>query len=349
MSSLKSCDGIDTLHWLAKQAWFDGRLGMWGGSAFGYTQWVLSDQQNPGPSALSIQIASTSFYDMFYPGGAFSLESALFWSIRSYKSNGEVASQKVLDQGYTGFPLTETDDRAIANIQYFNDWATHRTRDDYWQKIDGINQIENLQMPVSLSAGWYDPFLPSQLKDFQAIVKLKNQDIARKSRLVIGPWAHAETVVMPDSDKTEGYRSAVLAPSIEWFDEQLKFNRQGQNAKSRAPVRLFVMGTNAWRDEYEWPLARTEYTSYYLSSNGNAGTSFNGKLRIGNPADKQPPDTYHYDPVHPVPTAGGAMLGLNAGIKLQNDIENREDVLVYTTYHDLKYSSRIILPIIPQD
>ena len=76
-------DGIETLQWLARQPWFDGRLGMWGGSAFGHTQWALADQSRPGPTALMIQIASTSFREMFHPGGAFSLESALFWAARS--------------------------------------------------------------------------------------------------------------------------------------------------------------------------------------------------------------------------------------------------------------------------
>ena len=73
-------DGIDTLRWLARQPWFDGRLGMWGASAFGHTQWVLADQSDPGPQALMIQIASTDFFGMFHPGGAFSLESALYWA-----------------------------------------------------------------------------------------------------------------------------------------------------------------------------------------------------------------------------------------------------------------------------
>src|SRR5262245_17708484 len=54
-------DGIETLQWLARQPWFDGRLGMWGGSAFGHTQWAIADQSSPGPTALLIHIASTSF------------------------------------------------------------------------------------------------------------------------------------------------------------------------------------------------------------------------------------------------------------------------------------------------
>lgn len=76
-------DGIDTLRWLARQPWFDGRLGMWGGSYFGYTQWVLADQSDPGPSALLVQLASTSFYDAFYHGGVFALETGLYWALRS--------------------------------------------------------------------------------------------------------------------------------------------------------------------------------------------------------------------------------------------------------------------------
>ncbi len=74
-------DGVETLQWLSRQPWWNGRLGMWGGSYFGYTQWVLADQVDPGPSALMVQICSTDWYRMFYPGGAFSFESALFWAI----------------------------------------------------------------------------------------------------------------------------------------------------------------------------------------------------------------------------------------------------------------------------
>ncbi|BDA72304.1 hypothetical protein CAL7716_064700 [Calothrix sp. PCC 7716] len=73
-------DGIETLAWLEKQPWYNGKIGMWGGSYFGYTQWVLADKVNPGLSALILQICSTDFHRMFYPGGAFSLESALYWA-----------------------------------------------------------------------------------------------------------------------------------------------------------------------------------------------------------------------------------------------------------------------------
>jgi putative CocE/NonD family hydrolase len=92
------------------------------------------------------------------------------------------------------------------------------------------------------------------------------------------------------------------------------------------------MGKNEWRAEQEWPLARTQYTPYFLSSGGSANSAAgDGTLSAIAPTAQGPGDSYTYDPLHPVPTAGGAMIGGAAGIARQNDIEAREDVLVYTT------------------
>jgi len=323
-------DGIDTLEWLKKQVWFDGRLGMWGGSAYGYTQWVLYDQFQPGSGALNIQIASSHFYDMFYPGGGFSLESALFWAIRSFKGNGEIPTQQELNNGYAGFPLIDTDNRAIADITYFNDWAMHTQRDKYWLQIDGVDRATQIKVPVLLMAGWYDPFLPSQLKDFADLQQSAHPDVARRSRLVIGPWAHAESVTFPDGVETQDYRKAVLEPSVAWFDEILKY--KSSEKLSLAPVRVYVMGAQVWRDENEWPLKRTQFTPYYFASSGHAATTLtDGQLTEVPGKNKIQSDKFTYDPNQPVPSAGGALIGINAGIRKQNDIEKRRDVLVYST------------------
>lgn len=190
-------DGIETLRWIAQQPWFHGRLGMWGGSYFGYTQWVLADQVNPGPSALMIQIASTDFHGMFYPGGAFSLESALYWAVWSASGQPETPTPNVLQPGYKGFPLIEADNRAGEDITYFNDWVTHSERDGYWSDIDGEGRPESLAAPVLSMAGWYDPYLPTQLNDFIRIREGAEPNVAAVSRLVVGPWAHARTVTLP--------------------------------------------------------------------------------------------------------------------------------------------------------
>jgi len=322
-------DGIKTLEWIAKQSWFNGRLGMWGGSYFGYTQWVLADQTNPGPSVLMIQLCSTDFHKMFYPGGAFSLESALYWATWSASGKPEALSSEVLDRGYKDFPLIESDDRVGKDINYFNDWVTHSEKDNYWKEIDGEGRTESLQAPVMLMAGWYDPFLPTQLDDFISIKQHATPKVASASRLVIGPWSHARNVIFPGGLTTRNYRLETIAPSVTWFNRHLK---DSPAADGEAAVKIFVMGKNEWRDEQEWPLARTKYTPYYLSSAGQAnGSTGNGELVLTPPTSKKSFDRYSYDPKNPVPSVGGAMMGPRAGIVLQDTVEKRQDVLVYTT------------------
>jgi len=323
-------DGIETLQWLARQPWFDGRLGMWGGSAFGYSQWALADQSGPGPTALMIQIASTDFHRMFHPGGAFSLESALFWAARSHGAKDQDPSFEALERGFNGFPLIRADDRAVGDVQFFNDWATHAEADAYWEAIDGENRARTIKAPVLLMAGWYDPFLPTQLRDFETLRREADLRVAAQSRLIVGPWTHADPVRFPDGSTAGDYRPASLAPSIPWFDHHLL--GRPLDGSLAAPVRIYVMGENVWRDEQEWPLARTQYTAFYLTSSGRANSSKgDGKLTPGQPNANEPADSYVYDPRRPVPSRGGAMLGPRAGIALQNEVEARGDVLVYST------------------
>src|SRR5262249_8707380 len=113
------------------------------------------------------------------------------------------------------------------------------------------------------------------------------------------------------------------------------------------PVRIYVMGADQWRDENEWPLARTQYTKYYLHSAGRAN-SLNGDGTISTTSPlKEPVDRFVYDPANPVLTNGSFVLnpatpvpttGRNrarrpplAGPSDQRPLERRDDVLVYTT------------------
>ncbi|MGH7865819.1 MAG: CocE/NonD family hydrolase, partial [Candidatus Binataceae bacterium] len=96
------------------------------------------------------------------------------------------------------------------------------------------------------------------------------------------------------------------------------------------PVRIFVMGENCWRDEWEWPLKRTRYTNFYLRGGGRANSaSGDGRLASEAPGE-EPADHFTYDPNDPVPSRGGTVLGLPPGVYDQREVESRADVLVYT-------------------
>ena len=328
-------DGVTTLEWLNKQVWHNGKVGMWGGSYFGYTQWEVSDQNKLGLSAMLTQISSSSNYNMFYPGGAFAFKSALFWVTRSYSSVDTPMSSEELAKGFNGGNMIEADNRIVGDIPFYNNWVSHTKFDDYWLSVDGKDRAKNLNIPILMMAGWYDPYLNSQVQDFEDITQRSDK---KECKLIIGPWCHAETVVMPNGYKDGNYRLASIAPSIDWYDKHLK----GINVKETSPVKLFVMGINEWRYENEFPLKRTKYTTYYLSSTTNTNENLLSTML----PDKNGNKTYFYDPKNPIPSLGGVVLGDNAGAMRQEEIEKRKDVLVYTTgilKNDLEVTGKIKL------
>jgi len=116
---------------------------------------------------------------------------------------------------------------------------------------------------------------------------------------------------------------------LRWFDYYLKGIDTG--ILDEPPVKIFVMRENVWRDEQEWPLARTRYTPYYLRCQGQANSLHgDGRLELVGPAE-EPPDRFVYDPDDPVPTCGGNTLIIPMGVQDQRQVETRQDVLVYTS------------------
>lgn len=317
-------DGIATLKWLNKQSWHNGKTGMWGGSYFGYTQWVLSDQDTLGIKALMTQISSSSIYNTFYQGGPFAYESALFWATRSYSDKDTPMKFDTLSKGYNTGPMIEADERVIQNIPFYKEWVKHTTKDAYWINVDGIDRAKQLKAPVLMMAGWYDPFLISQVKDFEDIKHYADKDISGASRLIIGPWSHADVVTMPDGYQDKNYRISSIAPSVEWYDQQLK----GINKNNLPPVQLFVMGINQWRYENTFPLERTTYVSWYLGQQTDQTKSSTVTLDTL-PFVNNNTQLYYYDPAKPLPSIGGNVLGERAGAKPQNEWMKRQDLLIY--------------------
>ncbi len=318
-------DGIATLEWINKQSWHNGKIGMWGGSYFGYTQWVLYDQKSLGLDAMLVHISSSSNYDMFYPSGAFSLETALYWSVRSRTTQDAPFKYEELKPAYETLNLFEIDNAAVSDIPFYNDWVAHNTTDSFWNRIDGKDRINELQMPVLLMAGWFDPYLQSMVNDWNGLKQNPNEEVRNGSVLVIGPWGHANTITMPDGYVDKPYRVSSVEYSIDWFDRHVMRRR----TEPHPPVKLFVMGINQWRYENEFPLARTEYRKFFL--NERVANDNDKKGTLDTAAGENVARVYIYDPANPVPSIGGSVLGERSGTMVQNPIQNRKDVLLFST------------------
>ena len=317
-------DGQETLAWIKQQPWFDGDLFMWGSSSFAHTQWAIADSTEPKIKGYFMHVGSSDFEGMFYPGGAFSLATAVYWSMRSRGQEDREVVLEDLKKGLETLPIIEADNVALGDTDFYNDWVLNKDNQKFWEKIDGINRTEEIQGPALLLAGWYDPFLITQIEDYKSLKSHTDSYIAQNTRLIIGPWKHAEQVSLPNGESI-AYRENSVWPAIPWFDEVL-----GKGAKKIAEVKIFVMGINQWREEQEWPLQRTVYKPYFLNSSGQANSAKgNGLLTPLKDSLGNASDSFTYNPTNPVPTAGGAILGSWGGIRNQKDIEQREDVLIY--------------------
>ena len=319
-------DGQETLAWIKEQSWFDGDLFMWGTSSFAHNQWAISDSVDPKIKAHFMHLGSSDFEGMFYPGGAFSLASAVYWTMRS---KGEGKDDKDINfenlkKGVETLPIIEADDIAIGDTDFYNDWVLNKNNQDFWEKIDGDNRVENIQGPVFLLAGWYDPFLITQIEDYKSLKSHSDPYVAENTRLMIGPWKHGDHVVLPNGDSVP-YRVNSIWPTIPWFDEILN-----KGPRKIPNVKIFVMGINKWREEQEWPLERTVYKPYFFDSLEKANSvDGGGFLTEDSLVDFSGSDSFIYDPMNPVPTEGGSLLGPWGGVRIQNNIEKRQDVLVY--------------------
>jgi len=188
--------------------------------------------------------------------------------------------------------------------------------------------LDRVRIPVFSIAGWYDVFAESDLAAFSGL-----RQRSSVGRIIIGPWPHNMSIKFDNVDFGADSRAPVRRMQVEWFDQWLK--SKDTALMSRPPVRLFVMGTNRWRDEREWPLARARETPLYFDGKGRANTLGGDGVLIGRPRRASSPDHFEFDPAHPVPTTGGSVCCnpriFPWGPMDQRAVERREDVLVYTT------------------
>jgi len=344
-------DGYDTLNWIAAQPWSDGQIGMIGGSYLGIAQWRLALLNNPHLKAIfPVVSGSDEYLDRYYStGGAVKLGHRLLWLADNLTAPG-AAKPKFSDYIYH-LPL-RTIDRAATRqtLGFYQTILNHPAYDSFWKAQSVIENISQVRVPVFSVGGWYDNFAESDLDAFAALHKGHGK-FDERHRIMIGPWAHNMSTPFQGVSYGDDSSSPIRSYQIEWFDHWLKgapeearpFSPEAWHAVraevDEAPVHIFVMGVNRWRDEPDWPLARAKNTPFYLASGSAANTlSGNGALQskpehaytVG-----QFMDQFTYDPRNPVPTRGGAVCCdpkiFPWGPMDQRPVEKRKDVLVYTS------------------
>ncbi len=349
-------DGFDTLEWLVAQPWCDGSVGMFGQSYVGLTQWQAAMSGHPALKAIIPTVTAADYHAGWaYQGGAFELSFNLSWTMTNLATNtvmrdtkvhpaAEATFQRLLDgvddltTEFNRLPLTGHPILA-QYAPYYDDWVNHPTYDDYWANLDVSVKHNALNVAALNIGGWYDIFLKGTIDNFTGMRANAPAAVRDRQQLLLAAWNHSgisrgnpigahdfgirATGAMIDSDGIQ----------LRWFDRWLR--DIDNSVDSEPPVRLFVMGTNAWRREQEWPLARTDWQEWFLHSGGKANSLHgDGALSRESPVD-EPPDSYVYNPRNPVPSMGGGLccnpIFSQGGAYDQRCVEEREDVLVYST------------------
>jgi putative CocE/NonD family hydrolase len=348
-------DGVDTIAWAASAPWSNGKVGLAGGSYFGATQWLAARETPEALLATAPVITSADYYESWtYQGGAFQLGFILMWTLgfvlgeqqRRLKT-GQATMEDLgktlhaygsISALYSHLPLVDVPVLQEVAPYYF-DWLAHTSYDDYWRGIAPQEFYERITAPALNIGGWFDIFLLGTLSNYQGMKQRGGSAQARQQqRLLIGPWSHGSFGgLFPEHDYgllASAEAADITGVHLRWYDGWLKGSENG--VEQEKPVKIFVMGPNAWREEDDWPLPDTQFRPYYLHSAGRANTATgNGTLSTEAPGDESG-DAYLYDPRSPVPTNGGATLipgafiAANAGPRDQRGIETRDDVLCYT-------------------
>jgi putative CocE/NonD family hydrolase len=345
-------DGYDSVEWAASLPGSNGKVGMYGFSYVGATQWLAAVMRPPHLVAISPAMTSSDYYDGWsYEGGAWSLAFEESWPIHtialvSARRTGDQSTVAkineatgMLSKTYEYLPLKSypwllPGEPAVAG--YFYDWLAHDTWDNYWQQWSIRTRYGQVQVPALNFDGWYDVFLNGAIENYVGMRKEGDSDFARTGgRLVIGPYMHLPwTRKAVDTDFGPEADNRIEQLQVAWFDHWLKGKENGEDRAP--PVRVFVMGANRWRDAADWPIPDTQFTPYYLHSLGSANSlGGNGRISVEKPAADEPPDHYVYDPANPVPSRGGHSCCTPdvapVGPSNQADVEARADVLVYST------------------
>ncbi len=340
-------DGFDTVEWAAKQSWSNGKVGMQGGSYLGHVQWRAASLTPPSLVAIFPAVASTNIYaNWITHGGAFRLSFNYgwgvvrmpnrimlpqYWHTETY-SPPELKYETILRH----LPLKDADLRSASyEVKHYRDWIAHPGYDSYWKEISDEEQFANVNVPVHTSGGWFDIFLQGTINGFVGVRQQGATEAARRgTKMIVGAWGHGPSQKFGDVDFGTQAMRVQFERELRWFDHYLKGIDNGIDREP--PVEIFYMGINQWNKEADWPLPGTKFTPYYIASEGQANSaSGNGRLHASLPAGGDAAsDQYLYDPNNPVPTVGGnncCGTPTLAGPRDQRAIEDRKDILVYTS------------------
>src|SRR5260221_2799091 len=195
----ESEDGYDTVEWAAARPYSNGKVGMFGGSYGGATQFLTALAKPPHLAGICPNVTASNYHDGWtYQGGAFEQ-----WFNESWASGlAENTMRRRAEQKYDAlgginvlplisYPVLEAPSGEGIAL-YLKDWLAHPNFDEYWKRISIEDHYAQIQVPVYGMGAWYDIFLGGTLKNYVRLKTEAGAEAARKGqRLLVYVGGHA--------------------------------------------------------------------------------------------------------------------------------------------------------------
>lgn len=324
-------DGAATVRWIAAQSWSNGRIGLWGTSYLTFAGLMIAAEKPPEVGAMVAISGWGDTRQMLYSGDALQLLITLGWNLSQ-----QIGGLKTLDWPavFRTVPIDSIPAKFGARQEAWNAVGA-MFKDPEALKETSLGDA-SIDIPILHITGWNDFLVNDALAVY---ARTGHSAGADRRKLIVGPWAHdriwGPATRVADEDFGETARMGgekVVELVVRWFDFWLKGQETG--IRREPPVRYFMMNENKWRTSDTWPPREARTQDWFLESGGRANTAAGDGLLVPELPRKAGSDRFDFDPLDPVPTAGGANFHHFPeflGPRDQRAVEERADVLVYTS------------------
>lgn len=342
-------DAVDTIDWITRQPWSDGKVGTIGCSALGETQLV---SQSRAPPAWRAMIASGAggavgslkdrhAYFGLFEGGIFQLASGFGWFVNHGTKRPEAAPAKPFEYAdvLRELPVSKLVERVRPAPNGYSDFLAAPFGDPKWSEWGYLGDDSRLRIPAMIVNTWGDQTLQDALVLAEHWRLADPEGTKGKQKVIIGPGKHCDHLT---AGRTGEFGELTVANAaqpyqqifLRWFDHWL---RDDSDALAELPAyTYYVVGADTWRSAESWPPPEAKSTRWYLESGGRANSRTGDGRLVEKPEIGAASDTWRYDPADPVPSKGGPICCTGnpedrPGPADQEEVEKRQDVLVYTT------------------
>jgi putative CocE/NonD family hydrolase len=324
-------DGYDTIAWIARQPWCDGRVATIGLSYAAHTQVSAACLAPPALSAMVVDCGgfSNAYRSGIRNGGAFEMKQVT-WAFNQARESPAAKADPVVRAALAQEDLRDwfhampwkRGHSPVRHVPEYEDYLfeqwTHGAFGEYWRQLgiyaEGWHE-RFADVPQIHMSSWYDAYVPTALENYAGLKARKRGPV----RLIMGPWTHGDRSKSWAGEVDFGPAATIdgnLARHwrelrLRWFDHWLKGRANGVDREPA--VRLFLMGGGSglrdaagrmqhggrWIAADDWPLPQTRYAPYYLHRDGTLAPEL--------PEPDAAPLAFDYDPDDPVPTIGGPL------------------------------------------